>query len=152
VTNEQIDTWITELRSGNWRQDTDGELNSSADKPISDRDQRFCCIGVAASLFVAEEYKALAVTDSTDAACELLNIPFDNVKNAEGWGQQIGDALVNMNDGGKDFNAIADYIEAHRKELLDGENGPDQRDGSLAKGNQAADGSDSQGHQQGLQQ
>jgi len=146
MTNEQIDTWLAALRSGEFKQtqnalarDANGYETGNLDKADS-----FCCIGVAAKVMNVPELTG--EFEDTKKVSVALKIKM-------GSAALIGSRLVRMNDcEGDSFKQIASYIEAHRQELLDGETCEGSGNGPDAEGNQTADVGEDAGNQQGLQQ
>lgn len=108
--------WIKALRSGQYHQ-TAGSLCESDDKCDS-----FCCLGVAGNILIEAGHKYewrgvdegagyLTFVNKTTGLCssELLDdaAPVWLKK----WLERHQDHVVNMNDGGYNFNQIAAYIE-----------------------------------------
>lgn len=99
--------WIAALRSGEFKQNRLSLRNSSGGKPPS-----FCCLGILACI--------------QGARWEDDNRPIINGERANhkkgGWLDErfsgglsldVQNTLSHMNDGGKSFLQIADYIEEH---------------------------------------
>lgn len=112
------DMWVKELRSGDWQRTT-GQLETISE----DGSKSFCCLGVLASMAVAE------------GVCEYDNsseIGFFGADNAALTGQEVrkwsglksatgvlpgNTCLTELNDGGKSFTEIADIIEKNWRKL-----------------------------------
>jgi len=102
--------WVEDLRSGKYKQ-TDGELKNS---------DGYCCLGVLCMIgsdkmtksgkatIDFDEYE-IRITDD-DSESTAVDIP-EGVCYDIGLSQKFMQKLMKMNDGGKDFEEIADRIE-----------------------------------------
>jgi len=87
--------WIKALRSGRYRQTMDYLENEGA----------YCCLGVLCKV----QRKSIEAIQTEDGLQELpRSLQFQ-------WGipKAAHSQLIKMNDSGKSFAAIADWIEAH---------------------------------------
>lgn len=94
--------WIDALRSGNYKQGKYCLVNN--------KNSTYCCLGVLCTL---NNYKDLMAEDH-----ELTFNFIDVMANSEfydrtGLSCSSTSKLADMNDGGRSFNEIADYIEAN---------------------------------------
>jgi hypothetical protein len=90
--------WLESLRSGEYKQGKDALKTVTADGTF------YCCLGVA-SVFCGgdndEQYKnQVLMGDTVPAAIR-----------GEAWNNPTVARLTSMNDSGKSFNEIADWIE-----------------------------------------
>jgi hypothetical protein len=100
-TQEKLDPdfkakWVAALRSGEYKQNTDGTLYNR-------NECSHCCLAVAIEL-LGHSFK-----DNFKEADDYKHLPI-SIQYCEG---KAGDHLVSMNDSGKSFEEIADYIEAN---------------------------------------
>lgn len=102
---QEFKTWIEALRSGKYKQ-TQGRL---------ERDNKFCCLGVACEVLIPEEKKLRNIYNELHGQLTLHQI------NAQNWLQRIDEdfynktrnKLTNLNDWQDfTFNEIADLLEA----------------------------------------
>ena len=102
--------WLEALRSGKYKQDkTFAGLLINKDK---DKKETFCCLGVACRIMgtipssgdgnICEEFSTIK---------NIGRIPKVLRRNAGEVNSQLHDHLVRMNDNGKTFKVIADFIE-----------------------------------------
>ena len=103
--NKFIKKWIKALRSGDYKQAT-GKLVKGTGSSRS-----YCCLGVAGSLLSAETGKKFKAFTSKDAEC-LNNVGLK----ATGLTDRTQSTLIGMNDGGKSFKQIANFLEKKFKE------------------------------------
>lgn len=113
--NQKI--WLAALRSGDYEQGT-WRLN---------RDNKFCCLGVAAELFKTEETEIeeellldvkqvwydgcmASAPDYVVDALKLLGPRADHIKD------EVDLSLARYNDSGKTFAEIADIFEANSED------------------------------------
>lgn len=87
--------WIAALRSGEYKQDK-GALQTN---------NGYCCLGVAAHLCGYMEDKLM------NNIGVLTRRTFANIPDGLLYATAIQQELIEMNDEGKTFNEIADYIE-----------------------------------------
>lgn len=87
--------WIEALRSGEYRQ---------ARMVLRDAMHRMCCLGVLATVQGCQ-WEFVPIDERN-----VINLPFG--LNA-GISHSVRLALAEMNDSGKSFKEIADYIEKH---------------------------------------
>jgi hypothetical protein len=114
--------WACKLRSGEYVQGTDCLKSNGVDSAASE----FCCLGVLADMagatWVSEvnrNTKAASFDDGSlvHGTCfptRLVKQAFKDVIPAKVLGdivEPICETLANMNDGGKTFDEIANYIE-----------------------------------------
>lgn len=102
--------WISALRSGEFEQNTDGYLQ--------DEENRYCCLGVACKVanpklnieglclidignFEGDKLKKVKVPSILKGSCTSSEEDFNPVV----------ETLTTMNDNGKSFKVIANYIE-----------------------------------------
>jgi hypothetical protein len=93
-----FEEWPAALRSGKYRQ---------GEKALN-KGEKFCCLGVYADLCEVEWEEGLAgrlVFRGSAGKCWAGALPGDWVS------ERVLDTLIPMNDWGKDFAEIADYIE-----------------------------------------
>lgn len=98
--------WIEALRSGKYEQGAD---------LLRSGDNKYCCLGVLCEL-VGESWEFIkarrAYVIDHDGAIPCYGMPPDRVTDDAGLrGHAL--KLSSMNDGGKSFAEIADYIEAN---------------------------------------
>jgi hypothetical protein len=84
------EVWCEALRSGEFKQG----------KKWLKRGSRYCCLGVAREIFPALSREGAHIEMLSARALDLLGLPFHAELH-----------LINMNDDGKSFAEIADYIE-----------------------------------------
>lgn len=102
--------WVEALRSGRYRQG-DGRLRRL--------DGSFCCLGVGCDVLGVEWrseeqwgcYSAVGVVSTYDGK-DAMNYLDNRTERALGLNSEQAVALANMNDDGKTFAEIADYIES----------------------------------------
>ena len=102
MTPEQIQ-WIEALRSGRYEQGT----------IYLEQDNKFCCLGVACDLFAKEtrtidEGLVKYAREAETAPAKVVKIL--RLRNQFGHIENFDKDLTDMNDGGKTFNEIADFI------------------------------------------
>lgn len=99
--------WVDALRSGKYKQCA-GKLHDG---------EGFCCIGVLADIQGCEWVQKDCCIDP-DLWCSSFNealvpasgaIPYDD---ADLLGTKVRYTLIDMNDAGKSFDEIADYIDS----------------------------------------
>jgi hypothetical protein len=85
----------------------------------------YCCLGVLVDVlepgklntYYGEDFLDECITNNTefieDHGLEALCAKVDNSNSKYAPGSTYEDVLVNMNDGGKTFAEIADWIEEH---------------------------------------
>jgi hypothetical protein len=98
---ERVINWISALRSG---------LYLQTKRHLRD-DFGFCCLGVACDLYDNTKWENLYYYDSYPNVI----IPKDITEKIYGIDIRFAGILTRMNDSGKTFPEIADYIE---KEIL----------------------------------
>lgn len=106
---ENIRTWIKALRSGEYEQGK-GRLRGAG--------SRFCCLGVACEIGLAEpEDFYLPTKESMQASMGLPHLPWVSVDNIPSDFYEADEEITvaNLNDNGATFDEIADAIE---KEFL----------------------------------
>lgn len=91
--------WVKALRSGKYKQCT-GKL--------TDKKGGYCCLGVLQRLVTRREPPS-GWDYSGSEAMPLKMRPLN--KKVRGWSDSPHIVLAQMNDGGKNFSEIADYIE-----------------------------------------
>ncbi len=89
LSKSQIETWLADLRSGEFKQ---------TKQSLKDADG-YCCLGVLAQRLGTLE-EAQKVNEETV------------VRGRHVLGDAVESELIVMNDGGKSFAAIADFVEA----------------------------------------
>lgn len=111
-----LDKWLKELRSGKRKQ-----CASQLKKRLEDGTYGYCCLGVLNSI---NQYKCKVLCDPVvDSSGKQRSTP---VNIHHDWWLENGfskfvdtDTLASMNDEGKTFEEIADFIEQKEKEFLD---------------------------------
>jgi hypothetical protein len=116
--------WLEALRSGDYKQGNDRLFKISKDKE-GNKIEEFCCLGVAASLCnfpkfkSAIEDKSLFDEDGSMTEAEILKFKENGLPkiligspeiSSPNFSSLIG-KLTEMNDNGKSFKQIANYIE-----------------------------------------
>lgn len=108
--NANAQKWLDALRSGEFRQTT-GKLyrESKLDKPS------YCCLGVLCEVWKRAEGSEHEFVESGLRFGPPKSSGFGYLPSyVWGWAglENVStDVLVNMNDGGESFSAIADFIE-----------------------------------------
>ena len=108
--------WVKALRSGQYQQ------GAGALCEVGNDHDHFCCLGVAGNLLIEDGNNfEWSFDDDTDRYMTLTNKTtgensyevLDRVAPAwlRNWLYRHEDDVIIMNDGGKTFNQIADYIE-----------------------------------------
>lgn len=104
--------WIAALRSGEYRQTQQGCLREALKRKGTS--YSYCCLGVLADisgigawsgeelLFKGRPMNGYLYATNAESACDVLGLHRDTTSR-----------LGRMNDNGKSFAEIADYIEAH---------------------------------------
>lgn len=100
LTQEQKDQWLFALRSGTYKQGKD---------KLCSLDRKFCCLGVLCDVMKIpckqyDDYRMKYVFDDGD---RLNYLPTSMII------KSVQSVLSEMNDTGKDFPTIADWIEKH---------------------------------------
>lgn len=91
--------WVAALRSGDYKQTTN-KLRSS---------QGFCCLGVLCDIIDPTGWKQYTqVNGVMQFRNEIDHLPVSVVEEV---GEFLQSPLIRMNDSGKPFDQIADYIE-----------------------------------------
>lgn len=125
--NENAKQWIRALRSGKYKQ-TRGALHKG---------EGFCCLGVACDLAVQAgvvrtvkkdgmevgvAYDGLEVKATYDGCIAVLPprvMKWLRLRTPNGMSRSLAlPSLTKMNDQGKSFSEIADFIEQHPNELF----------------------------------
>jgi hypothetical protein len=88
--------WVAALRSGKYKQGKGGLRNQHGE---------FCCLGVACDVMDPDAWDGTVMWRKYGA----LDTNLDFI--VLGNGASIGNKLAQMNDNGKTFAQIADYIE-----------------------------------------
>lgn len=91
--------WIEALRSGKYKQGL-GQLRN--------HDDEFCCLGVLCDISGLGVWTKTRFSYQTPSDDQKWYLPSE-VSNWAKIGETI--TLIGLNDGGKDFNHIASYIE-----------------------------------------
>lgn len=104
MNKELKNKWLEALRSGEYKQGVNFLRN------IGDN---YCCLGV---LYEVEGISPLDIENSGKSICyryDGINTSFPSNEVIKRWGMSIGTCnnLAKMNDNGKRFNEIADWIE-----------------------------------------
>lgn len=113
----RIKKWVEALRSGEYAQ---------GKNVLRDGNNRYCCLGVACEIYHQETGKGeWRLSDSAeyyffedDNQKEPAVLPNEVVKwlgiksTLGGWQSDEAKSLVILNDGGEDFNEIANVIES----------------------------------------
>lgn len=100
ITEKQYDDWVDTLRGDKYKQGQD---------QLKNEDNTYCCLGVANDMFdlqCEDHYLFLTTTSDTNLGMYKL-IP-----------RYLQEKLADMNDGGKSFTEIADYLEEHKSQLF----------------------------------
>lgn len=101
--------WIAALRSGEFKQNHDGFLE--------DRENRYCCLGVACKITHPKlKIKGISLINyyyfkEKAKKLRLPSIIKGGCNNEEDDYNAVVEKLTNMNDSGKSFKVIATYIE-----------------------------------------
>ena len=90
--------WLKALRSGKYKQQDEGVLRTPENK--------YCCLGVAAHLVGCTWITGYGYIEKRSGIRGISKIP----KILIGY-EGIPDTLAQMNDSGKSFEQIADWIE-----------------------------------------
>jgi hypothetical protein len=95
--------WLEALRSGKYDQGT-GQLRSN---------NCFCCLGVLCDVFDQSRWEKAewSYGEGTDKSYEIATLPYAFAVRV-GMPGDVEAKLIEMNDSGKTFTQIADYIEA----------------------------------------
>lgn len=106
---ENIQRWLQELRSGEHIQ-TSGTLKRN----LGGGSVGYCCLGVYVEKVKNKSVKAVAKSNSGDeGAIKWYELCQDDL------GYDLKDQTAIMNDDGKSFVEIADFIENYYKENYD---------------------------------
>lgn len=104
MTKQQALEWVNALRSGKYKQG-----KSRLKQKYKDGSTRFCCLGVAADL--------LKLDSKSHQILQSVSIPYNSSVEMYSYdlflGKDIQIELAELNDDGKDFEYIADYIESN---------------------------------------
>jgi hypothetical protein len=112
--------WLHALRSGEYTQTVE-----MLRRTLTDGGSGYCCLGVLAEVlepgklntYYGEDFLDENITNNEEFIAvhglEALCAEVDNSKSEYAPGSTYEDVLVNMNDGGKTFAEIADWIEEH---------------------------------------
>ena len=100
ITLEDKPLWLKALKSGEYKQ---------GKKALKNPNNEFCCLGVLCDV----KGESVAVNWEDDGAMTPNFGFYDNIGMCIGYGLKT--ALVEMNDEGKSFEEIADYIEENWK-------------------------------------
>ena len=126
--NDNAKLWVKQLRSGQYRQGQ-GWLHTREENGVDS----FCCLGVACDLYQRQTGDQIGAPSGQPWEGKVIaydgqeaHLP-DKVKNWLGLSTEAGtfvvakcpDSLIDMNDGGSDFNEIADIIESEPEGLFD---------------------------------
>jgi len=114
--NENAQKWVEALRSGKYQQ-TIRRLHRVAKRDwVPNEPEGYCCLGVACELFDKENPGVLTRRlhdDGVESFNEVKGLPPALVIDWLGlYSDHSRNSLVKMNDRGKTFNEIADYIES----------------------------------------
>jgi len=113
----QFREWLKALRSGDFKQTTEGALQDSIG---------FCCLGVGCALFIPKDEQSLNkdgfLKDNYPEYQESLNIPLWlknlNADKRYKYGHLVEQRISNVNDNGASFTEIADLLESAYKDEL----------------------------------
>lgn len=96
------DAWVAALRSGEFKQ---------GQQALQRPDNTFCCLGVLECGLRKVEYTPAYEDHGPDYMLGKSNMPVDYyvMMRAE-LGDDVVDTLIDMNDSGSSFDAIAQYI------------------------------------------
>ena len=98
--------WVAALRSGDYEQGMNALCR------VNDAGATYCCLGVAFEVANGED--AWIASDDAAFGDELFGDYTDESLWAPpGLSWEVANILAVMNDGGKTFDEIADYIEAN---------------------------------------
>lgn len=100
LTKEECRAWITTLRSGEYKQGRSW-LHSF-------QSNSFCCLGVLCEVVSYKSWSASVIKSKSTTDHDLLV-------------EKLQTHLAQMNDEGKSFKEIADYIETNILPILKGE-------------------------------
>lgn len=92
--------WVAALRSGEYQQ-IKGKLHDG---------KGYCCMGVLHRLVTGRAPKSYWGLEAYDGS---LDLDFDECERPESTRVDGDTTLMHMNDQGKSFAEIADYVEAH---------------------------------------
>lgn len=103
---EFAEKWVSALRSGKYKQTSDSLIKFSD----TTNEKSYCCLGVAGSICGLKS-KTLLKHRLSDLYGNILPIKKDigDLKINEDFNQ----TLINLNDSGKSFTEIADWIESN---------------------------------------
>ena len=113
LTKEECVKWIEALRSGEYDQ-TNAKLMKTAEERNLDQ-PGYCCLGVLGSI-CGWEPEALNKRDGQDNYLNFKEVINDKVDQVKYWEKLPGTTqmkLADMNDNMKNFQEIADLIEAY---------------------------------------
>ncbi len=105
---ERKNELVAALRSGKYQQSRKTLRNSTG----------FCCLGVACDISGISEWDDKYEYDGCESILPKSVMEYYGFCSSGGWlknGDEIG--LAKMNDAGKSFDEIADFIDAHWQEL-----------------------------------
>lgn len=111
MNKEILARWVEALRSGRYRQGKFG---------LRDLEDRFDPIGVLCDLAVSDGVKIEVKKYDKPEAQHFFGYTYDGiatrlptpVEKWSGLGYWSANRIINLNDKGKDFKQIADYLEA----------------------------------------
>jgi hypothetical protein len=95
--------WVEALRSGEYRQS----------RSLLRRGNAFCCLGVLCDLVANQVDGEWRHNDFVLGDSQVFGMPPEEVRTFAGMTRDAENFVANMNDGGKSFAEIADYIERH---------------------------------------
>ena len=107
--------WLDALRSGKYPQGTVYLRR----KDFDDLPGGFCCLGVGCDITDSTQWNDAGNAFGYDSDSNICIVPIEVAREwfvdctSDGQVHNVLNVLTSMNDGGKDFATIADWIEAN---------------------------------------
>lgn len=107
MNTEIKEKWLESLRSGKYEQGT-GALRKNGEAC-----DQFCCLGVLCDIIAPEKWKLANKSEIFIHDCDRVGTLSSRLKEKVGLNADIEEQLIDLNDNGKSFSEIADFIQEH---------------------------------------